>query len=58
MSPEKAKRLVAAYIELGQQSCRDDSEIIDVLEGIFTREELEELGCGNFVRDYFDDGEG
>ena len=58
MSRENVKRLVSAYIELGQQSCLDDAEIIDVLASIFTRKELDELGYGDFIKDYFDDGEG
>ena len=33
-------------------------QIIDDLSGIFTRKDLEELGYGDFIKDYFDDGEG
>lgn len=49
--------MVDAYITLGQESMLNDSDIIDTLADIFSREELERLGFGNFVRDYFDDDE-
>lgn len=50
--------LISAYIELAQQNFYDDAQIIDDLSGIFTRKDLEELGYGDFIKDYFDDGEG
>lgn len=55
---EKVGRLISAYIEVCQGDFYDDAQIIDTLAGIFTREELETLGFGEFVRDYFEDGEG
>lgn len=55
---EKASNLISAYIELAQQNFYDDAQIIDDLSGIFTRKDLEELGYGDFIKDYFDDGEG
>ena len=55
---EKVSSLISAYIELAQQNFYDDAQIIDDLTGIFTRKDLEELGYGDFIKDYFDDGEG
>lgn len=55
---EKVGRLISSYIEVCQDDFYDDAQIIDTLAGIFTREELETLGFGEFVRDYFEDGEG
>lgn len=55
---EKVGRLISAYIEVCQGNFYDDAQIIDTLADIFTREELETLGFGEFVRDYFEDGEG
>lgn len=55
---EKESSLISAYIELAQQNFYDDAQIIDDLSGIFTRKDLEELGYGDFIKDYFDDGEG
>ena len=55
---EKSKAMIREYIAVCQQECYDDAQIIDVLVEIFTREELEPLGYGDFVRDYFDDAEG
>lgn len=55
---EKASSLISAYIELAQQNFYDDAQIIDDLSGIFTRKDLEELSYGDFIKDYFDDGEG
>ena len=40
---EKVKALIDAYIELGQRTCFDDSQIIDALTDIFDKEELDEL---------------
>lgn len=53
----KAKALIDAYIELGQAEQYDDSQIIDALTDIFNRSELEDLGYGEFIKDYFDGGE-
>lgn len=53
----KAKALIDAYIELGQAEHYDDSQIIDALTDIFDRSELEDLGYGEFIKDYFDGGE-
>ena len=55
---EKSKAMVREYIAVCQQECYDDAQIIDVLAEIFTREELESLGYGDFIRNYFDDAEG
>ena len=55
---EKSKAMVREYIAICQQECYDDAQIIDVLAEIFTREELESLGYGDFIRNYFDDAEG
>lgn len=54
---EKSKAMVREYIAVCQQECYDDAQIIDVLAEVFTREELESLGYGDFVRDYFNDAE-
>ena len=50
--------MVREYIAICQQECYDDAQIIDVLAEIFTREELESLGYGDFIRNYFNDAEG
>lgn len=50
--------MVREYIAVCQQECYDDAQIIDVLAEIFTREELESLGYGDFIKDYFNDAEG
>lgn len=53
----KTKAMVSEYISVCQQECYNDAQIIDVLAEIFTREELESLGYGDFIRNYFDDSE-
>lgn len=50
---EKVKSLIDAYIELGQRTGFDDSQIIDALTDIFDKEELDELGYADFIKDYF-----
>ncbi|MCQ4991997.1 hypothetical protein NE539_01625 [Flavonifractor plautii] len=55
---KKVRSLISAYIELAQQNFYDDVEIISDLTGIFTRKDLENLGYGDFIKDYFDEGEG
>lgn len=34
-----------------------NADIIDALAEIFTYEELKDFGAGDFVRDYFEDGD-
>lgn len=51
---QKGCALLDAYIELAQRENYDDTQIIDALTDIFDRHELEELGFGNFVRNYFE----
>lgn len=52
----KVARLVDAYIDKCQSvPPADDSQIIDKLMEIFTREELEEMGFGGFIKAYCND---
>ena len=55
---KKTSELVGAYIEASEEWGLDDSQIIDKLLGIFTAEELEGFGFGDFIRAYINDGEG
>lgn len=55
ISQYKISELIDAYIEMGQDACHDDAEIIDGLLDIFTPEELDELGFGDFIKDYMED---
>lgn len=55
MEKSKVSALVGKYIENCQEAFDNDSDIIDGLTEIFTREELEDLGYGDFIKDYFDD---
>ena len=54
---EKISALIDAYIELAQEHHYDDSQIIDSLTDIFDEKELKDFGFGNFVYNYFHDGE-
>ena len=54
---DKVSRLIDAYIKLGLENCHNDADIIDALAEIFTYEELKDFGVGDFVRDYFEDGD-
>ena len=54
---DKVSRLIDAYIKLGLENCHNDADIIDALAEIFTYEELKDFGAGDFVRDYFEDGD-
>ena len=55
---KKAAELIGAYVETGEECGLDDSQIIDELTAIFTPEELEGYGFGDFIRAYFNDEEG
>lgn len=50
---DQIKALIDAYIELGQHEHYNDSQIIEALADIFSQSELEELGYGGFIKDYF-----
>lgn len=52
---EQVTRLIDEYISAMQATHHDDSQIIDILADIFDRSELEQLGYGDFVKDYFDE---
>ena len=54
---DKMSRLIDVYIKLGLEDCHNDADIIDALAEIFTYEELKDFGAGDFVRDYFEDGD-
>lgn len=51
----RCNAFVGAYIEELQEAGFDDSQIIDRLTDVFFRDELEELGYGDFIRAYFEE---
>lgn len=53
----KCAAVVSAYIDLCQHHFYNDSQIIDALTDVFDREELDGMGFGDFIKNYFDDAE-
>ena len=51
----KMEELIDLFIDGCQSSQWDDAEIIEDLLTIFTREDLEECGFGDFIKAYFDE---
>lgn len=51
----KMGELISLFIDGCQSSYMDDAEIIDELLTVFTREDLEECGFGDFIKAYFDE---
>ena len=51
----KMEELIDLIIGGCQSSQWDDAEIIEDLLTVFTREDLEECGFGDFIKAYFDE---
>lgn len=53
----KMSEFIDFYITRRQGAFHDDSDIIDGLLELFSKEELERYGYGDFVKEYFSDRE-
>ena len=54
----KREEFINTYIALRQESFHNDSDIIEGLLEIFSKNELEQYGLTDFVHEYFCDEEG
>lgn len=55
-SDNQTAELIDLYITTTQNYNYDDVMIIEDLLDIFSREDLEHYGFGDFIKDYFEEG--
>lgn len=56
-SKVQMQEFISTYISRRQDAFHDDSDIIDGLLEMFSREELELYGYSDFIKDYFSEEE-